>query len=186
MIIAVIPAKMVSKRLKNKNLTLLLKKPLLYWTYLYVKNSRLIKNVYVSSESKTVLNYAKKLGLKTILRPKKLCGETPIIDVYKHAYNRLKKKMNIKIIVGLQPDHPDRTKKIDKVINKFLSKRVDFLYSIDKRKNKNGAHYILSKKVLKGKKIEKKTYVVDNCTNIHFEKDLKKAERNLKKNEKKN
>ena len=116
----------------------------------------------------------KKNGLKTIHRPKNLCGETPIIDVYKHAYSKLK-KLNIKTIVGLQPDHPDRNLKLDKVLNKFLSKKADFLYSIDNKK-KNGAHYILSKKVLEGK-ILKKTFVIDNCTNIHFKNDLIKAEK---------
>ena len=32
-----------------------------------------------------------------------------------------------------------------------------------------------------GKKGKKKIKVLDNCTNIHFKKDLKKAERGLKK-----
>ena len=169
MIVAIIPAKKGSKRLKNKNLRIILKKPLLYWTAIYSSKSKIIQNTYVSSESKTVLNYAKKIGLKTIHRPKNLCGETPIIDVYKHAYSKLK-KLNIKTIVGLQPDHPDRNLKLDKVLNKFLSKKADFLYSIDNKKKKNGAHYILSKKVLEGKNIKKKTFVIDNCTNIHFKK----------------
>ena len=186
MIVAIIPAKKGSKRLKNKNLRIILKKPLLYWTAIYTSKSKIIKNTYVSSESKTVLSYAKKIGLKIIHRPKNLCGETPIIDVYKHAYSKLKKKFNIKAVVGLQPDHPDRNLNIDKVINKFLSKKIDFLYSIDQKRKKNGAHYILSKKILDGKNIKKKTFVIDNCTNIHFKNDLIKAEKNLKKNEKKN
>ena len=157
MIVAIIPAKKGSKRLKNKNLRIILKKPLLYWTAIYSSKSKIIQNTYVSSESKTVLNYAKKIGLKTIHRPKNLCGETPIIDVYKNENNKLKKKLNIKTIVGLQPDHPDRNLKLDKVLNKFLSKKADFLYSIDNKKKKNGAHYILSKKSIRGKKYKKKT-----------------------------
>ena len=112
MIIGIIPAKKNSKRLKNKNLFLLNNKPLLYWTAKYCKNSKLLNDIYVSSESKSTLKYAQKVGLKVILRPKKLCGETPIIDVYKHAFKKLNKKKKIKIIVGLQPDHPDRKKKI--------------------------------------------------------------------------
>ena len=158
MIVAIIPAKKGSKRLKNKNLRIAHKKPLLYWTAIYSFKSKIIKDTYVSSDSKTIISYAKKIGLKTILRPKNLCGETPIIDVYKHAYRKLKKKINIKTIVGLQPDHPDRNLKIDKVIGKFLSKKADFLYSIDKKKKKNGAHYILSKKILDGKNIKKKNF----------------------------
>ena len=135
---------------------------------------------------KTVLNYAKKIGLKTIHRPKNLCGETPIIDVYKHAYSKLKKKLNIKTIVGLQPDHPDRNLKLDKVLNKFLSKKADFFIALIIKKKEEWSSLYLVQKVLRGKNIKKKTFVIDNCTNIHFKNDLIKAEKNLKKNEKKN
>ena len=43
----------------------------------------------------------------------------------------------------------------------------------------------LVQKSIRGKNIKKKTFVIDNCTNIHFKNDLIKAEKNLKKNEKK-
>ena len=186
MIIAIIPAKKRSTRLINKNLRLINRKPLLYWTAKYAKESKKIDRIYVSSDSKSTLRYSKKIGLRTILRPKKLTGETPILDVYKHAYKKIKKYINVSAIVGLQPDHPDRNLKLDSVIKNFLKKKCDFLFSVDKKKKKNGAHYILSKKLLLGGKIQKKIKVIDDCTNIHFLKDLKISEKNLKKNEKKN
>ena len=109
----------------------------------------------------------RKYKLPVIKRPTNLCGEAPIIDVYKHAFRKINK--NIKIIVGLQPDHPDRNKKLDDVINLFFrKKKVDFVYSVDKKNRKNGAHYILSNKIILGGKIRKELKVVDNCTNIHF------------------
>ncbi len=182
MIVGIIPAKSGSKRLKNKNTKILYNKPLIFWTIKYAKESKLMDKIYVSTNSKKIASMAKKYKVAVIKRPIKLCGETPIIDVYKHSYNKIKNQ--IKFIVGLQPDHPDRTNKLDDVIKIFKKKKADFLYSVDKKNNKNGAHYILSNKVLTGKKIKKKVKIVDNCTNIHFLKDLKKAEKNLRKNEK--
>ena len=179
MIIAVIPAKSGSLRLKNKNIKILNKKPMVYWSIKYAKTSKLLDKIYVSTNSKKISDLMKKYKIPVIKRPLKLCGETPIIDVYKHAFNKTKK--SAKIIVGLQPDHPDRICDIDYLIKSFIKKKADILYSVDKNNIKNGAHYIISKKVFMGKKVKKKIKAVDNCTNIHFKKDLKKAERGLKK-----
>ena len=184
MIVGIIPAKSGSKRLKNKNIKYLNHKPLIYWTIKYAKESKLLDKLYVSTNSKKISTMMRKYKIPVIKRPIKLCGEAPIIDVYKHAFKKINK--NIKIIVGLQPDHPDRNKKLDDVINKFQKKKGDFLYSVDKKNKKNGAHYILSKKIILGGKIRKELKVVDNCTNIHFLKDFRKAEKNIKKYEKKN
>ena len=54
---------------------------------------------------------------------------------------------------------------------------------MDKKKKKNGAHYIFNTKVLLRKKNIKKTHIFDECTNIHYMSDLLKAERKLKKYE---
>ena len=180
MIIAIIPAKNISRRLPKKNMTKIFGKPLIYYTILYSQKSQMIDKTVVSSESQKIITYAKKNFLETIVRPSKLCGETPIIDVYRHAYKILKKKYKIKTMVGLQPDHPDRKISLDKVIKIFKRKKLDFLYSKDKYDNKNGAHYILSKRILEGNKSKKTSYIIDNCTNVHLKKDLKKVKKNLK------
>ncbi len=179
MIVAVIPAKSGSLRLKNKNIKTLNKKPMLYWSIKYAKKSKILDKIYVSTNSKKISDLAKKYNISVIKRSIKLCGETPIIEVYKHALKKIKKP--VKIIVGLQPDHPDRTQNIDKVINKFTKNKADLLYSVDKKNIKNGAYYILSKRVLSGAYVKKKIKIIENCTNIHFVKDLERAEKRLKK-----
>ena len=121
------------------------------------------------------------MNIEIIKRSKKLGGETPIIDVYKHAYNILSKKFKIKAIVGMQPDHPDRKNTADKVIKIFNKGKLDELFTYDKKRKQNGAYYIISKKVLTGGNSIKQKRILDDCTNIHFLKDLKKAEKNLKK-----
>ena len=54
---------------------------------------------------------------------------------------------------------------------------------MSKQKNgeKNGAHYILSKKYLNDNISSKDITVIDNCTNIHYKSDILKAEEYLKK-----
>ena len=176
MIISVIPAKNNSRRLKNKNIRSLNKKPLIYWTIKHAQKSKIIKKIFVSTDSQKISNLAQKMNVGVIRRSKKLGGETPIIDVYKHAYQKLKNKYKPKLIVGLQPDHPDRTISADKAILIFKKKKLDVLFSCDRKKIKNGSYYIISKKGLENKIAKKKFTIIDNCTNIHFIKDIKKIE----------
>ena len=86
MIIAIIPAKEQSKRLKNKNLLKIQGKTLLEHAINYVKKSNYIDYLVVSTESKKIKTFLKKFKIPHINRPKKLCGEAPLIEVYKHAY----------------------------------------------------------------------------------------------------
>ena len=109
MIVAIIPAKDGSKRLKNKNIKILNNKPMIYWTIKYAKESKLLDKIYVSTNSKKISNLVKKYKIPVIKRSLNLCGETPIIDVYRHAYKKINKPIDS--IVGLQPAHPDRNKK---------------------------------------------------------------------------
>ena len=181
MIIAVIPAKGDSRRLKNKNIKDVNNKPLLYWSVKLAEKFKLINKIFISTDSTKIQNLSKKMNIEIIKRSKKLGGETPIIDVYKHAYNILSKKFKIKAIVGMQPDHPDRKNTADKVIKIFNKGKLDELFTYDKKRKQNGAYYIISKKVLTGGNSIKQKRILDDCTNIHFLKDLKKAEKNLKK-----
>lgn len=51
-ILAIIPARKNSKRLKNKNLLLFNKKPLIHWTIKSALKSKKIDTIVVSSDSK--------------------------------------------------------------------------------------------------------------------------------------
>jgi len=183
MIIAIIPAKEQSTRLKNKNLIKIQGKTLLEHAIDYVQKSNFVDYLVISTESKKIKNFLKKLHIPFINRPKKLCGEAPLIEVYKHAYENISFKSKIKVIAGVQCDHPDRNLSLDKVINIFKKKKLDFLYSKNKLKEKNGAHYIFKKNFFYKKKRFKEDFIIDNCTNIHYRKDLIKAKKNLSLNE---
>ena len=70
-IFSIILARKNSKGIKNKNLKIVNGKPLIFWSIYNSINSKLIKKTFVSSDSQRILNYAKKNGADTILRPGK-------------------------------------------------------------------------------------------------------------------
>ena len=72
---SIILARGNSKGIKNKNLIKIKNKPLIYWSIKNSLNSKKIKHTWVSSDSKKILNCAKKYGAKIIKRPKKYSND---------------------------------------------------------------------------------------------------------------
>lgn len=127
--IAIILCKGNSKSVKNKNIKKFLGKPLMYWTIKSLKESNIIKEIYISSESNRILNYAKKQKIICIKRPKRLThsrsqSEDSILHSIKHI------KSNFKYIVFPQVTSPLRPKNIfDNSLNYFFKKKFDSLFS---------------------------------------------------------
>ncbi len=179
-IVAVIPAKADSKRLPNKNMALVGGKPLLYYTIKAAKECKVIDEVYVSTDSAQIAQLSKKEGASVIMRTSELCGEIPVTEVYRHALLNIKDK-DVTYIVGLQPDHPDRTKDLEVIIKYAVEKDLDDLISVDSSGSKNGSIRIMKAQALKESRFSVNLgSVMDNATNIHTLKDLKLAEVRLK------
>lgn len=142
-IIAVIPARGGSKRIKNKNIKNFNKKPLIVWTIKAALRSKLVDDVYVTSENRNILRISEKHGAKIIKRPNKLSNNIIHVDeAVRHAYLKVNKKYDY--IVTLQPTSPLRTyKNIDEAIKMIIKKKADSLISVFKthqflwKKNKN-------------------------------------------------
>jgi CMP-N-acetylneuraminic acid synthetase len=116
-ILAIIPARTGSKRIKNKNLKKINNKPLIYYTLKYaLGNIKLIDEIFVSTDSRKILNYAKKIIPNTanILRPKKISKDNSSDYEYiNHVIKFLEKKNKIfDIIIILRPTTPIRDKKL--------------------------------------------------------------------------
>lgn len=92
--IAIIPARKKSHRIKNKNIKNFNGKPILYWSILAAKKSKLFKDIYVSTDSKRIANLAIKFGAKACYpRSSKLSNAyATIIDVIKYEIKLLEKK----------------------------------------------------------------------------------------------
>ena len=111
--LAIILARKGSKRLKNKNFKILKGKPLIYWTILRAKQSKIFNNIIVSTDSKKIKNFSISQNiLCPWLRPKKLSlDKTKSETAALHALKWYEKKYSKKVdcITLLQPTSPFRT-----------------------------------------------------------------------------
>lgn len=84
--------------MKDKNVRLVLGKPLLYYPAMTAKSCSLISDFYVSSDDDKILDAAEHVGFKKIKRPKALALPTSQhIDAIKHAIQVMREE-------GCEPD----------------------------------------------------------------------------------
>ena len=83
-----------SKGLKNKNILKIKGKLCSYWTLLAAKKSKYLSKVAVSTDSKKIIEIAKKLSIEVpYTRPKFLSGDnSKVSDVIHHLISHYKKK----------------------------------------------------------------------------------------------
>ena len=81
-IIAEIPARAGSQRVKNKNMRLLNGKPLISYAIKSAKDSKFLTDIYVNSDSDEIGEYGKTLGCKFYKRPEYLGSDTTTSDEY--------------------------------------------------------------------------------------------------------
>tara|TARA_B100001123_G_scaffold318500_1_gene356991 strand:- start:258 stop:1016 length:759 start_codon:yes stop_codon:yes gene_type:complete len=104
MIAAILIGRDGSVGLPKKNVYPLLNRPLMSYPLLAAQNSKFVDEVYVSTDSKDIIDVAKKLGAQTIERPPELAtSEALVEDAYVHAYEFIKSqvKKEIELIVLL-------------------------------------------------------------------------------------
>ncbi len=107
--LAIIPARGGSKRIKNKNLKIFFGKPLIYYSILAAKKSKIFSKIHVSSDSSKILNYVKNLNVHTeFKRPKNLSNDfVGIHKVLKYVVKKYKKlNYNFDEIWLLYPTNP--------------------------------------------------------------------------------
>ena len=95
-ILGIIPARAGSKGLKDKNILKLNKKPLIAWSILAAKKSKVLSKVIVSTDSLKISRIAKKYGAEVpFMRPAKYSGDNAkSSDLIIHALNFFIKKKN--------------------------------------------------------------------------------------------
>lgn len=134
-ILAIIPARSGSKRLKDKNIKILNGYPLLNYTINEAKECKFFDTILVSTDSKKYADIAKKLGADVpFLRSKKnSLDKTPTIKVIVEVLEMLKKKKYFyDIVIVLQPTSPMRRKSdIKKALNLFFKKQANAVVSVN-------------------------------------------------------
>ena len=187
----IIPAKKISKRIKNKNIKKFYGKPIISYSILNAIKSNLFSKIHVSTDSRKIKNISKNLGIKIdFMRPKNLCkSNVPIIDVMRHVvkkYEALGYKFDE--VWNLSACSP-LIKKSDLIKASKLFKRKKILISISKfntpiewgfKKNlSNKLRPINAKKLLEDSKKFKEHYYDTGNFAIFSNESLKRKNINL-------
>jgi CMP-N,N'-diacetyllegionaminic acid synthase len=133
--LAIIPARKGSKGIKNKNLQLIGKKPIVQYALESAKDSRKLDSIVVSSDDRKILRLARALEIGIALpRPLRLAlDQTPMTSVIKHVLRWYKQEFERypENVVLLQPTSPFRTgKDIDDALRTYETRACTSLVSV--------------------------------------------------------
>lgn len=120
-VLAIIPSRKGSKRIKDKNKYEIKGKLLFQYSVDIAKASLYIDDVLISSDSQEIMDKAIALGcISNGLRPDELSGDyARIIDVILYELSKLREQYDA--VVLLQPTYPLRTREmLDKAIEKYF------------------------------------------------------------------
>lgn len=135
-ILAIIPARKGSKRLKKKNILKLGNKSLIQITIEFAKKIKSITDIIVSTDDTDVIKIAKKLSVKApFVRPFYLSDDkASMTDVCLHALNFYEKNyQKVDAIILLQPTSPFRSiDSVNNAINKFIISKSKSMLSVNK------------------------------------------------------
>ena len=186
-IIGLIPAKQNSKGLKNKNIKKLNNLSLIEIAILASKNSKIINETYISSDSNKILDIGKEYKINTTKRKKKFSNfsstANDVILDFINSIEEVYKDYNL-VIVYLQPTSPFRNHKhIDLALKEFFKKKSRILLSVSENKNfyksftnnKNKiSPFFLYKNVTKNRQNFKEVYSPNGAIYAFFAKEFKK------------
>ena len=152
--LCLIPARGGSKGIPFKNIQKICGKPLIEYSINAAKESKLINRIIVSTDSKHIANFAKKLGVEVpFIRPKKISNDFATqYEVVQHTVEFLLDQESYvpDIITILQPTTPIRTGKIiDKSINLLKKTKSTSVLSVSKVKDHPNIIFDQKKEFLK-------------------------------------
>jgi len=127
-IVGMIPARMGSTRVKNKNLRLINNKPLIQYIIDSASKSKLLNDLYVNSESTIFKEISDKSGINFYHRSEELASDSATNDDFALDFM---KRVNCDILIQLLPTSPFlSTKEIDDFIKIMINKKYDTLISV--------------------------------------------------------
>lgn len=126
--LAVIPARAGSRGIPNKNIRIVGEHPLVYYSILNAKNSNLITDIIVSTDSPEVRIIAQQMGVKVHWRTSELCGDAVTLDCV--IYDAVPKDVDWDYVVTMQPTSPTLTvRTLDLAIQYAIENKLDTLIS---------------------------------------------------------
>jgi CMP-N-acetylneuraminic acid synthetase len=170
-VLAIIPAKLDSKRLKHKNIREIDGKPMFLHSVDYADASRYGVEVIVSSESDVVEEICNQYEVRFHKRPAELCGDVEVVDVYQHIINEINEEYDI--VVGLQPDNPNRVNTLDECIDYMIENKYDDIITVNPNYKRSGSVRIFKYNYLYSGEVSKRLGCIkDDAIDIHYESDL--------------
>jgi CMP-N-acetylneuraminic acid synthetase len=133
--IAIIFGRKNSKGLKNKNILNILGKPACHYPIEAAKKAKKVDQIFVSSDSKFILNYAKKKKCNIIKRPSFLATDKALLsDAIFHAVKICEKKIRKvnNYIILLCNSVCVNSKVIDNAVSIISKKNIDTVTTISK------------------------------------------------------
>ena len=122
-IIAVIPARLGSKRVQAKNLRMLGDKPLIYYMIETLKKSTLVDEIYINSDSDLFEKIAKRYSVNFYKRDPDLATSESMIDDYIYDFC---KNIQCDVLAVANPTSPFlKTDELDKAIEHFIDNDFD-------------------------------------------------------------
>jgi CMP-N,N'-diacetyllegionaminic acid synthase len=182
--LAIIPAKGLSKRLPNKNIKKLVSKPLIAHTIECALKSKKITKLIVSTDSKKIARIAIKYGAEVpFLRNKKFTKDKitswEVLKDFLKKFKSIEKK-SYDSLIYLQPTSPLRSvKDIDNSIKIFRKKNANAVVSVNEAKPSFWFKNIKDNGLLIEKKMDKKkNYILNGSIYIFKTSFLKRTKPN--------
>ena len=130
-ILAMIPSRIGSERLKYKNLALINNKPLISFAINAAKKSKIFDEIYINSDHNIFSKIAERYKVNFYKRPSRLGGSNIRSDIV--VYDFIKKN-NCDILVWINPIAPlQSSNEINEVVNYFTKKKYDSLITTNKK-----------------------------------------------------
>ncbi len=176
-IVAVIPARGGSKRLKRKNIYPIFDKPMLAWSIQACQRSRLIDEVYVSTEDDEIAAVAREYKALVIDRSAELADDkTAKMEVIRHADQWLKKEtgQHPEVLISVQANSPElKASDIDKGIELLLDNNLFEVISVGNDMLQNASFRVIRQICLYNTFLSAHIGVVINeCTDVHTIEDV--------------
>tara|TARA_B100000989_G_C19533104_1_gene471540 strand:- start:6901 stop:7584 length:684 start_codon:yes stop_codon:yes gene_type:complete len=158
MILAIIPARSGSKRIKNKNIKIFNGKPIIGHVIENLKKINLFDRIIVSTDSERIAKISKKYGAETpFLRSKKLSNDyVATKEVIRDTIKKLKLNSKNDYVCCIYPTSVFVKQKYLKIAIKNILKRDEFFFSAKKFQHpiqrsfyKKNKLYFFNKKLIK-------------------------------------
>ena len=137
--IALVPARSGSKSIKNKNIKLFLKRPLIYWSLLALENSKTINKIFIAIDDQKYQKIIKNFNFKKVnifYRSKKTSRDSSQTEEVLIEFIKKKKLKNNDYIFLIQPTSPYvQSHEFDDAFKLFIKSKKSSLLSAVLSKN---------------------------------------------------